>query len=70
VVQDPRRAARNLVDRDGQALWKLWLRYWGNGGNAQLMEFDAYIHEAYECADIDLEILAFTLEELGRPQRP
>ena len=48
----------------------MWLRYGGNGDNAQLMEFDAYIHGAYECSAIDLEILALTLEELGLRRRP
>jgi hypothetical protein len=69
-MQDPRLAARNMIAQDGFVLWELWLRYWGNGGNAQLMEFDAYIHGAYECAAVDLEILALTLEEFGRRQRP
>jgi hypothetical protein len=69
-MQEPRLAARNLVDQDGFALWELWVRYWGNGGDAQLMEFDAYIHGAYECAAVDLEIPALTLEELGWRRRP
>ncbi|MFJ6347180.1 hypothetical protein ACIQH9_20290 [Pseudarthrobacter oxydans] len=64
-MQDPQLSARNLISQDEQALWDLWLRYWANGGNAQLIEFDAYIHGAYECSATDLEILAFSLEELG-----
>lgn len=70
VMQDPRLAARSLIAQDRFALWQLWLRYWGNGGNAQLMEFDAYIHGTYERSTIDLGMLALTLEELGLRRRP
>jgi hypothetical protein len=58
VMDDPRLAARTMIEQNEGNLWELWLLYWANGGDAKLFEFEAYVHEAYEPNATDLEVLA------------
>lgn len=38
---DSRRQARSLIETDAVSLAEVWIRYWGQGGNADLLELDA-----------------------------
>lgn len=68
-MEDPRLTAQNLIELDGTYLQDLWVSYWGNGGNAQLMEFDAYLHGLIQQDEYDLRILEWAIEEvLARTQ--
>lgn len=60
---DPRTRAQVLVHDDNDALHLLWAWYWGNGGDAGLMEFDAYLYELLVLDSFDLKILAWALDD-------
>lgn len=60
---DPRPQAQVLVCNDDVALRILWSWYWGNGGNAGLVEFHAYLYELIALEAFDLKILAWALED-------
>lgn len=63
-MEDPRRTARHLLGRGGISVGELWLRYWGDGGDAEPFEFEAYIHGMHELRAIDHYLLALVMEEL------
>ncbi|WP_258805714.1 hypothetical protein [Pseudarthrobacter sp. NS4] len=60
---DPRMLAQVLVRDDNVSLRLLWAWYRGNGGNAGLMEFEAYLYELTSLDAFDLKILAWALED-------
>ena len=63
-MEDPRLTARNLIELDESYLQDLWVRYWANGGEAQLLEFEAYLHGMSDRDDYDLRILGWAIEEV------
>lgn len=63
---DPRLLARELLEHRKLSVMELWLYYWGNGGNAGEMEFDAFIHGIEGLAPVDLAVLASALDDARR----
>lgn len=63
-MHDPRQSARNLLNRDTISLEDLWIRYWGQGGNASPLELDAYVHEALRPQPFELDLISWAIEEL------
>lgn len=64
IMEDPRLTARHLIELDEGYLHDLWLKYWGNGGNAQFLEFDAFVQDLNQQDDFDLRILGWAVEEV------
>jgi hypothetical protein len=64
-MEDARLAARTMIEQDEGILWELWLLYWANGGDAKLFEFEAYVHGAYEPNESDMQVLAWSVEEMA-----
>jgi hypothetical protein len=60
---DPRTQAQVLVSNDADALHRLWVWYRGNGGDAGLLEFDAYLYQLIVLDPFDLKILSWALED-------
>lgn len=67
IVEDPRKTARSLIKRGETESWELWLLYVANGGNALAWEFEAFLYEAAEPSDLDLDLLALAMEEFQAP---
>jgi hypothetical protein len=61
---DPRPAARSLIESGDVSVDGLWLEYWARGGNADVLELDAFIHEILLLQGIEVEVLQVTLNEL------
>jgi hypothetical protein len=61
---DPRQEARSLIKQNIISLEGLWLRYWGQGGNADPFDFDAFLYEIQEPAQFELAVLAWAMEDL------
>lgn len=60
---DPRLLAKALLQQGELSLAELWLYYWRNGGDAEEMEFDAFINGIEVLAPLDLDVLACALDE-------
>lgn len=65
LVEDPRLAARALLDHSDLDLWDLWLKYLANGGCATSFEFEAFLQGVREPSTLDLELLAFAIADLN-----
>ncbi|KUM36435.1 MULTISPECIES: hypothetical protein [unclassified Arthrobacter] len=63
-MSDPRQTARNLLEQDGFTLEQLWIKYWAEGGNANALELDAYVHEALRPHPFELTLLTWAVEDL------
>ncbi|MCA4135173.1 hypothetical protein [Arthrobacter sp. M4] len=64
-VQDPQVMARDLLRTTEMTLMGLWLRFWGYGGQAGYMEFDAYIHGVGSMSPGDIDLLRRAIEDLA-----
>ncbi|WP_457964669.1 hypothetical protein M1E17_00480 [Arthrobacter sp. D1-29] len=69
-MEDPRLTARRLIEQDARYLRELWLSYWSNGGEAQLLEFESYLHGVYERSESDLKILSWAIHDVQPSSRP
>ncbi|YCK79734.1 hypothetical protein M1D89_01515 (plasmid) [Arthrobacter sp. D3-18] len=63
-MHDPRKSARFLLDQNTITLEWLWIKYWGEGGNATALELDAYVHEALRPHPSELDLIAWAMEDL------
>ncbi|MBT2515449.1 hypothetical protein [Arthrobacter sp. ISL-30] len=64
---DPRQVALSLVETGDVSLFRLWLHYWRQGGNACEMELDAFIHGVPLLDAVEADILSWALEVLSSP---
>lgn len=64
-MDDPRHAARSLLELNVISVEGLWLRYWGNGGIADTFDFEACLYEVRELPEYELAVLAWVMEDLG-----
>lgn len=69
-MEDPRLTARKMIEQDDTSLNQLWLSYWANGGDAQPLEFEAYVHGVYERSAYDLKVLAWAIQDVESSSRP
>ncbi|WP_369745661.1 hypothetical protein [Paenarthrobacter sp. AMU7] len=63
-MPDPRERARDLLEQDSITLERLWIKYWGEGGTADPLELDAYVHEALRPHPFELALIAWAMEDL------
>ncbi|MBT2588415.1 hypothetical protein [Arthrobacter sp. ISL-95] len=64
-MNDPRQRARDLLEHDSSiTLERLWIKYWAEGGNADPLELDAYVHEALKPHPFELDLIAWAMEDL------
>ncbi|MFK0040580.1 hypothetical protein ACIQTW_12130 [Paenarthrobacter sp. NPDC090517] len=63
-MHDPRQSARNLLNQNTITLERLWIKYWGEGGTADPLELDAYVHEALRPHPFELTLLAWAMDDL------
>lgn len=63
-MNDPRQAARDLLEQNAITIKSLWIRYWSHRGNATLFEFEAYLYELQEPSASDSLSLALAMEDL------
>jgi hypothetical protein len=63
---DPRPAARSLIESGDFCIEDLWLQYRARGGNAGVLELDAFIHDIPLLNGLEVEVLRMTLNELPR----
>lgn len=63
-MNDPRQRARDLLEQDSITLDRLWIKYWAEGGNADLLELDAYVHEALKPHPSELILLTWAMDGL------
>lgn len=64
MLDDPRRAARRLIELDIISVEGLWLRYWGHGGSANTFDFEACLYEIQELPRYELSVLGWAMEDL------
>ena len=63
-MNDPRHAARILLETKSISRDLLWLRYWAQGGTAGVQELDAYVHGALRPEPFELKLMDWALEAL------
>ncbi|MEE9098381.1 hypothetical protein [Pseudarthrobacter phenanthrenivorans] len=63
-MEDPRETARGMVQQDHVSIDCLWLRYFANGGDADPLDFEAYIYGLLELDEYDDLILSWAVEEV------
>ncbi|UKA69151.1 hypothetical protein LFT44_21780 (plasmid) [Arthrobacter sp. FW306-05-C] len=63
-MSDPRYAARSLIELNIISLEGVWLRYWGQGGSAGALDFDAFLYEIQEPPQLELAFLAWAMDDL------
>lgn len=64
-MEDPRRTARELLQRKHLGVIDLWILYWNDGGRSHPFEFDGFIHDVLPASWFDLEALAGAVEKLS-----
>lgn len=57
-------AARTLIEAGRLSVMELWLQYWALGGNAGILELDAFIHNVPMLRDVEVQVLAEALDDL------
>jgi hypothetical protein len=66
-MRNPALTACALVDSGELTLVELWAMYWGEGGRADPMELDAFIHGVPLLDGFEVNILQWALEPLMSP---
>lgn len=61
---DPRPTALHLLEAGELSIEDLWLEYRSRGGNAGVLELDAFIHDIPLLNGLEVEVLRVTLKEL------
>ncbi|MDQ0923812.1 hypothetical protein QF038_002320 [Pseudarthrobacter sp. W1I19] len=61
---DLRAAVRSLIDAGRLSVMELWLQYWALGGNAGILELDAFIHNVPLLGGVEVQVLADALKDL------
>jgi hypothetical protein len=64
---NPQQEARKLLCSGDISLLRLWVLYWGQGGNADEMSLDAFIHGIPLLDGDEAQILGWALEPLLPP---
>lgn len=54
---DARIRAKSLLEGQSVALYDLWLTYWSSGGNAGILEFEAFIYGVLIPTEMDISLL-------------
>ena len=63
-MADPRREALEMVQQDKTSIDLLWLRYFANGGNAEPLDFEAYIYGLLDPDEYDPLVLSWAIEDI------
>jgi hypothetical protein len=64
-MNDPRQTALEMVQQDKTSIADLWLRYFANGGNADPVDFEAYLHGLLDADECDMLILSWALDDVS-----
>jgi len=64
-MEDPRGTALGMVQQDHVSIDCLWLRYFANGGDADPLDFEAYVYGLLELDEYDDLILSWAVEEVS-----
>lgn len=64
VMDDPRFAAWALVQCSAASVEDLWMRYFAKGGDADPVEFEAYLYGLLDPASRDALILSWVVDEV------
>lgn len=62
TTNNPRHEAQFLIGADAVSLFDLWLKYWGEGGQGDELELDAFIHGVALLDDFDEVILGWAVD--------
>ncbi|MFC8523938.1 MULTISPECIES: hypothetical protein [Micrococcaceae] len=54
-----------MLQQNTASIEQLWLRYYANGGNADPLEFEAYIYGLLPHDDLDALILSWAIEDVA-----
>jgi hypothetical protein len=54
-----------MLQQNTASIEQLWLRYYANGGNADPLEFEAYIYGLLLPDDLDVLILSWAIEDVA-----
>lgn len=64
-MNDPRQTALEMVRQDKTSIDDLWIRYFANGGNADPVDFEAYIHGLLDADEYDPAILSWAVDDIS-----
>lgn len=56
--------ARSLIDAGRLTVMELWLQYWALGGNADILEVDAFVRDVPMLKGVEVEVLAEAINDL------
>ncbi|WP_024366993.1 hypothetical protein [Arthrobacter sp. TB 26] len=59
-----RRVARTGLKDGDFTLWDIWIRFSSYGGDADVLDIEAFIHALHSLSESDVLVLGLTLEEL------
>lgn len=65
VMADPRQAALHMLQQNETDVFTIWLRYFANGGNADELDFEAYIYGLVDMDEYDALILSWAVEDVS-----
>lgn len=64
-VEEARRVALAVLDSTGATVMDLWVSFWSMGGNADVLELDAYIHGLASVSSSDELAFAAAVQEIS-----
>ena len=64
-MNDPRQTALEMVQQDKTSIDDLRIRYFANGGNADPVDFEAYIHCLLDADEYDPAILSWAVDDIS-----
>ena len=63
-MEEARLEALSLLNDGIYTPFELWIPFYGNGGTAEMLEFEAYIYGLIPVSEIDAQLLSEALLEL------
>ena len=69
VVEEARRVALAVLDTTSTTVNDLWVSFWSMGGNADVLDLDAYVHGLAPFSASDKLALEAAVEEISAPNR-
>ena len=63
TMKDALYTARYLIEHHDTTLERLWIGYWGNGGEASMLDFESYVYEARTIPAFERQVLEWAIEE-------
>lgn len=57
--------ARAIIDAGHFTVMELWLQYWALGGNADILEVDAFVRDIPMLKGVEVDVLTEALNDLS-----